>query len=139
MLLNFFRSAASLLSTANPHSAAIVLLHTYIVNGIEADQYDDWCVGELAASANLTKVMKYRYWKGDFSHYTPRTRTGKPFVPDKAYFYVFERASRLTEISTATSMPPHDPVILTTYDAKTDEQFCQTRLCGFGHYQFYVG
>ena len=141
LLLNFFRSATSLLSTANPHSAVIILLHTYIVNGSESDQYDDWSVGELAESANLTKVMKYRYWKGDFSHYTPRTRTGKPFIPDKAYFYVFERASRVSGMSTSASIPPHNPVILATYDATYDEQFCQTRywLRGLGHYQSYVG
>jgi hypothetical protein len=91
LLLKFLKSGLPLLNGNNPNAAFILLLHTCVLEGIPSDQYDEWEVGALAQMAGLHRTVKCKYEKKDFHHYEPRSRTGKRFVPDLAYFHVLER------------------------------------------------
>ena len=93
LLLNFFLSAKQKLLSKNSHknnrrSAIVILLHTCIIDGIVSDQYIEWNMESLLKQSGLHRIAKYKFINEDFPHYQPRSRLGKAFQVDEAYFHV---------------------------------------------------
>ena len=130
LLLNFFLSAKQKILSKNSHknnrrSAIVILLHTCIIDGIVSDQYIEWNMESLLKQSGLHRIAKYKFINEDFPHYQPRSRLGKAFKVDEAYFHVLVDDNSNNDDDPIKKEEFFHEEVVTLYDIQYDE-FCCT-------------
>ena len=100
LLAGFFSSAAPLLrqdshrhgeegagAAVQDGGRIVLLLHVCWLNGVAADQWDEWGVAAIAAAHGLERCDVVGFDSQAFPQYQPRAVHGRPFVPDEALFH----------------------------------------------------